>query len=94
MIDIHKLAGFNVISTIQGIKDRLPILAASLPASVKLSVVGDRTQTINASVNDVEVTMLISVALVVLVIFAFLRNIWATFIPSLTIPLLCSARSA
>ncbi|MDQ0470543.1 efflux RND transporter permease subunit [Labrys wisconsinensis] len=87
MIDIHKLAGFNVISTIQGIKDRLPILAASLPASVKLSVVGDRTQTINASVNDVEVTMLISVALVVLVIFAFLRNIWATFIPSLTIPL-------
>ncbi|AYG61694.1 efflux RND transporter permease subunit [Rhizobium jaguaris] len=87
MIDIHKQPGFNVIETIQRIKDRLPALEAGLPAAAKLSVVGDRTQTITASVNDVQITMLITIALVVTVIFAFLRNIWATLIPSITIPL-------
>jgi multidrug efflux pump len=66
---------------------RLPLLVASLPPAAQLRVVGDRTQTIQASVDDVQITMLISVALVVLVINAFLRNIWATLIPSLTIPL-------
>ena len=87
MIDIHKQAGFNVISTIQAIKDRLPVLEAGLPATVTLSVVGDRTQTIQASVDDVQLTMLITIALVVGVILVFLRNLWATVIPSLTIPL-------
>jgi multidrug efflux pump len=87
MIDIHKQPGFNVIETIQRIKDRLPALEAGLPAAAKLSVVGDRTQTIKASVDDVEITMLITIALVVLVIFAFLRNLRATLIPSITIPL-------
>lgn len=87
MIDIHKQPGFNVIDTIQRIKDRLPALEAGLPAAVKLSVVGDRTQTIDASVKDVEITMLITIGLVIMVIFAFLRNLWATLIPSITIPL-------
>jgi Cu/Ag efflux pump CusA len=87
MIDIHKQAGFNVLSTIQSIKDRLPALSAGLPAAVKLDVVGDRTQTIQASVDDVQYTMLITIALVVTVIFVFLRNFWATIIPSITIPL-------
>ncbi|MDB5617847.1 efflux RND transporter permease subunit [Tardiphaga sp.] len=87
MIDIHKQAGFNVLSTIQSIKDRLPALSAGLPAAITLSVVGDRTQIIQASVDDVQFTMLITIALVVAVIFVFLRNVWATIIPSITIPL-------
>ncbi|MDB5600364.1 MAG: acriflavine resistance protein [Xanthobacteraceae bacterium] len=87
MIDIHRMSGANVLSTIQSIKDRLPALQASLPAAVKLTVVGDRTQVIQASVDDVQYTMLITIALVVMVIFSFLRNFWATLIPSITIPL-------
>jgi multidrug efflux pump len=87
MIDIHKQAGFNVLSTIQSIKDRLPALSAGLPAAITLSVVGDRTQIIQASVDDVQFTMLITIGLVVAVIFVFLRNVWATIIPSITIPL-------
>lgn len=87
MIDIKKQAGFNVLSTIQSIKDRIPEFQAALPASVKLQVMGDRTQIIQASVDDVKFTMLITIALVVAVIFAFLRNLWATVIPSITIPL-------
>jgi multidrug efflux pump len=87
MIDIKKQAGFNVLETIQSIKDRLPEFQAGLPAAVKLTVVGDRTQIIQASVDDVKFTMLITIALVVAVIFVFLRNVWATVIPSITIPL-------
>jgi multidrug efflux pump len=87
IVDIHKQPGFNVVATIQRIKDRLPVLRASLPPSVELTVVGDRTQTIRASVHDVQVTLLITVGLVVVVIFIFLRNIWATSIPGIAIPL-------
>ncbi len=87
IIDIHKLPGFNVVDTIQRIEQRLPELTASLPAAAKLHVVGDRTQTIRASVNGVQFTMLITIVLVVLVIFAFLRDPRSTLIPSLTIPM-------
>jgi multidrug efflux pump len=87
IIDIHKLPGSNVVDTIRGIEDRLPELTASLPPAAKLHVVGDRTQTIRASVNGVQVTMIITIILVVLVIFAFLRDLRTTLIPSLTIPL-------
>jgi multidrug efflux pump len=87
ILDIHKQPGFNVIDTIQRIKDRLPALTASLPAAARLSIVGDRTQTIRASVDDVQMTMAITIGLVVMVIFCFLRNFWATVIPSVTIPL-------
>jgi len=87
IIDIHKQPGFNVVETIRRIKDRLPALTASLPPSVRLAVVGDRTQTIEASVHDVQLALAISVCLVVLVIFVFLRNFWATVIPGIAIPL-------
>jgi multidrug efflux pump len=87
MIDIHKQAGFNVLSTTQAIKDIVPSIQASLPPLAKLTVVGDRTQLIQSSVTDVQVTMLLTIGLVVGVIFIFLRNISATLIPSITIPL-------
>jgi multidrug efflux pump len=87
IIDVHKQPGFNVVDTIQQIKDQLPTLTASLPPTAQLNIVGDRTQTIQASVSDVQITMMITIALVVMVIFCFLRNLWATVIPSVTIPL-------
>jgi multidrug efflux pump len=87
IIDVHKQPGFNVVETIRRIKERLPALTAALPPSVKLIVVGDRTQTIEASVHDVQVTLAITVCLVVLVIFLFLRNFWTTVIPGVAIPL-------
>ena len=87
IIDIHKQPGFNVIETIRAIKERLPALTASLPAAATLQVVSDRTQTIEASIHDVELTMMITIGLVVLVIVAFLRSFWATIIPAMTIPL-------
>jgi hydrophobic/amphiphilic exporter-1 (mainly G- bacteria), HAE1 family len=87
IIDVHKEPGYNVVDTIARIKHELPRLAASLPPAVRLSLVGDRTQTIKAAVHDVQLTMLVTVALVVLVIFFFVRNPTATMIPSISIPL-------
>jgi multidrug efflux pump len=87
IIDVHKEPGYNVVATIQRIKEELPRLAASLPSTAHLSIVGDRTQTIDAAVRDVQLTMLVTIALVVLVIFFFVRNAWATIIPSISIPL-------
>ena len=86
VIDVHKQPGYNINQTVQRVKDALPELARLLPPSIKLRVLGDRTQTIRASVDDVQLTMAISIALVVLVIFLFLRRLWATIIPSVTIP--------
>jgi multidrug efflux pump len=85
IIDIHKLPGFNVVDTIRRIEDRLPALTAALPRAAQLSVVGDRTQTIDASVHGVQITLLVTIMLVILVIFAFLRDPRTTLIPSLTI---------
>jgi hydrophobe/amphiphile efflux-1 (HAE1) family protein len=87
IVDAAQQPGSNVVATIQAIKAQLPAIAATLPAAAELHIVGDRTQTIHASVRDVQFTMLVSIALVVMVIFVFLRNLWATVIPSLTIPL-------
>ncbi|MGF6851462.1 efflux RND transporter permease subunit [Paraburkholderia sp. CI3] len=87
ILDVHKQPGYNVVQTIANIKAKLPALEAMLPAAAHLHVVGDRTQTINASVHDVQFTLMLTIALVVMVIFSFLRNVWATIIPSLTIPL-------
>jgi multidrug efflux pump len=87
ILDIHKQPGYNVVDTIHNITSQLPQLEASLPAAAHVHVVGDRTQTINASVHDVQFTLMLTIALVVMVIFSFLRNVWATVIPSLTIPL-------
>lgn len=87
LVDIHKQAGFNVLSTIERIKSSLPTLSASLPRDVQVLVAGDRTQTIDASIKDVQFTLMLSVLLVVGVIYVFLRKATATLIPALTIPL-------
>jgi hydrophobe/amphiphile efflux-1 (HAE1) family protein len=87
LLVIFKQPDANVISTVDAIKARLPALLASIPPSVHVQVVSDRTQTIRASVSDVQFTLLLTIALVVMVIFIFLRNLWATVIPGVTVPL-------
>jgi hydrophobe/amphiphile efflux-1 (HAE1) family protein len=84
---IQRQPGANVIETVDRVKAMLPVLEASIPAAVKVSIISDRTQTIRASVADVQFTLLLTVALVVMVIFLFLRNFWATVIPAVTVPL-------
>ena len=69
------------------IKAMMPTLQASIPADIKINVISDRTQTIRASVADVQFTLLLTIALVVMVIFIFLRSLWATVIPAVTVPL-------
>jgi hydrophobe/amphiphile efflux-1 (HAE1) family protein len=83
---VFKQAGANVITTADAVKARLPQLEADIPQNIHTSVVSDRTLTIRASVGDVEFTLMLAVALVVMVIFLFLRNLWATIIPGITIP--------
>jgi multidrug efflux pump len=87
IIDVHKQPGFNVVNTVAQVRARLPAIEAALPPAARLLVVSDRTQTIRTSVHDVEFTMMLTVALVVMVIFLFLRNVRATLVPSLAIPL-------
>ena len=87
MLPIFKMPGANVIDTVDRIKAELPRLQASIPPSVVVSEAMDRTQTIRASVKDVEFTLILSICLVVGVIFVFLRNATATIIPSVTVPL-------
>ncbi len=84
---IFKQPGANVIDTVDRIKAELPRITASLPAGVKVQTLSDRTQTIRAAVEDVQFTLLLTIALVVMVIFVFLRSVWATIIPSVTVPL-------
>ena len=87
LLIITKQPGANVIETVDEIKKALPRLQASIPPTVKVDTLIDRTQTIRASVKDVESTLILTIALVVLVIFIFLRNVAATLIPSVTVPL-------
>ena len=87
ILAVQREPGANVIETVDRIKRCLPQLEASIPPSIKLNVVSDRTQTIRASVNDVQFTLMLTIVLVVMVIFVFLRNFWATIIPAITIPL-------
>ncbi|MEP9379182.1 multidrug efflux RND transporter permease subunit [Aquabacter sp. CN5-332] len=84
---VFKQPGANVIDTVDQVKAMIPRLDASLPPGIDVNIVQDRTQTIRASVDDVQFTMLITIALVVAVIFAFLRDFWATVIPSITVPM-------
>ncbi len=86
LINIQRQPGANVIQTVDRIRALLPQLRASMPANVNLRVVTDRTQTIRASVDDVQFELALAVALVVMVMFLFLRNIPATIIPSLSVP--------
>ena len=84
---IFRQPGANIIQTVDRIKRLLPKLTASIPPAVKVSILTDRTQTIRASVRDVQFTLILTVGLVVLVIFLFLRKLWATVIPSVALPL-------
>jgi multidrug efflux pump len=87
ILSIHRQPGANVIEVVQTIKRLLPAIAAALPPAVNVTVLSDRTTTIRASVADVEFELGLAVALVVLVIFLFLRTLPATIIPSLSVPL-------
>ena len=87
ILGIQRQPGANVIATVDRIKALLPQLEASIPPAIKVSILSDRTQTIRASISDVQFTLMLTVALVVMVIFLFLRNLWATVIPAITVPL-------
>ena len=86
MVIIMRQPGANIVGTADRIRAILPLLQASVPASVDIAVAIDRTITIRASVRDVQITLLITVCLVILVIFVFLRTIWATVIPAVAVP--------
>jgi multidrug efflux pump len=86
IVNIQRQPGANIIEVVDRVKQLLPQLSAGLPASVKVEVLTDRTTTIRASVHDVQFELMLAVALVVLVIFVFLRSAAATFIPGVTVP--------
>jgi multidrug efflux pump len=83
---IYRQPGANIITTVDAIKAAIPSLQASIPAGEHIFTILDRTLTIRASVDDIEMTLLISVALVILVVFLFLRNIPATLVPAVAVP--------
>ncbi len=87
VISVQRQPGANVIQVVDSIKAQLPKLQAALPDGVKMSILSDRTQTIRASISDVQFELMLSVALVVMVTFLFLRNVAATLIPSVAVPL-------
>jgi len=87
IVDVQRQPGANIIETADRVKALLPRLRASIPPSVNVSILTDRTQTIRASVRDVQFTLILTVGLVVMVIFVFLRKFWATVIPSVALPL-------
>jgi len=87
IIGIFRQPGANMIEAVDRVKATLPVLRASISPSLHLRIVNDRTLVIRSSVHEVERTMTISVILVILVVFAFLRNYWATVIPSIAVPL-------
>src|ERR1700759_2155733 len=84
---IFKQPGANVIETVNKIKAQLPRLIATIPPSIKIKIISDQTLTIRAAVEDVQITLLITIFLVIMVIFVFLRSFWATVIPAVTVPL-------
>src|SRR6202162_5541798 len=87
LVIVFRQPGANIIETVDHVRETLPLLKASIPSAIDLNVVLDRTITVRASVADIEFTLLISVVLVILVVFAFLRTFRATLIPSVAVPL-------
>jgi len=87
IVDIQRQPGANIIETANRVKALLPKLRSTVPPSVKIAILTDRTATIRASVRDVQFTLVLAVLLVVMVIFVFLRKFWATVIPSVALPL-------
>src|SRR6202167_23519 len=94
ILAVFKQPGANVIDAVDQIQAELPQLTARIPPAVKVETILDRTTTIRASVADVEFTLLLTICLVVMVILLFLRNFWATLIPSVTVPLALSGSFA
>jgi hydrophobe/amphiphile efflux-1 (HAE1) family protein len=86
VVIVWRQPGANIVGTVDRVRAALPSLQASIPAAAALTIASDRTTTIRASVNDIQITLMITVALVILVIFAFLRNVWATVIPAVAVP--------
>ena len=87
VLDIQRQPGANIVQTVEAIQQALPKLRKAIPSGIEVSIVTDRTETIRASVRDVQYTLMMSVVLVVLVIFVFLRSARATFIPAVALPL-------
>lgn len=87
IISVQRQPGANVIAVVDAIKQQLPTLQEALPDSVNVTILSDRTQTIRASISDVKFELMLSIALVVMVTFLFLRNVAATLIPSVAVPL-------
>jgi multidrug efflux pump len=87
LLVIFKIPGANVIDTVDSVMAEMPRLRAAIPPTITINVAVDRTTTIRSSVHDVEISLIISVVLVVLVVFLFLREVWATIIPSVAVPL-------
>ena len=87
VVDVQRQPGANVIETVQRVRDELPRLRRTMPAGARLTIVNDRTDTIRASIHDVQFTLVLSIVLVVLVVFIFLRTIRATIIAGVALPL-------
>jgi multidrug efflux pump len=87
LIIVFRQPGANIIATVDHVRDTLPFLKSSISPAIDLSIVLDRTTTVRASVQDIEVTLVISVILVILVVFVFLRTVRSTVIPSVAVPL-------
>ncbi len=87
LLVVFKQPGANVIDTVDQIKAQLPNLLTTIPAAIKIDTILDRTETVRASVTDVEKTLALTIELVVAVVLIFLRNLWATIIPAVTVPL-------
>ena len=87
LLDIQRQPGANIIQTVERVKQLLPRLTSTLPPSVHVEVLADRTETIRASFSDVQLTLLLTIALVVMVMFLFLRKLWTTVITSVALPL-------
>lgn len=87
LLEIRRQPSANIVQTVEQIRSILPQLQSVLPADVHLEVLSDRTETIRASVHEVKFTLVLTIALVVAVIFVFLRRLWATIIPSVAVPL-------
>ncbi|GGF01841.1 acriflavine resistance protein B [Aliidongia dinghuensis] len=85
-LGVFRQPGANVIDVVNSVMAALPRLRAAMPPQIDVNIISDRTQTIRASVSDVQFTLMLTVGLVVMVIFVFLRNFWATVIPSITVP--------
>jgi hydrophobe/amphiphile efflux-1 (HAE1) family protein len=86
LVDVHLQPGANLVNVVDEVRARLPALEAYLPPAIGIHVLGDRSQTARADVTDMKLTFGVTMALVVMVMFLFLRRIWATLIPSFTIP--------